>query len=84
MRTISRTYEGLNRLTSAAESPSASFTYTYNAIGNRTDGGRIYNASLPGDWLHLRCRQLDQQWDDNLQRQRTQPRVDGQHEESEA
>jgi YD repeat-containing protein len=42
-RRTSYSYDGLNRLTGAVESPGASYAYTYDRAGNRTDGGRTYD-----------------------------------------
>jgi hypothetical protein len=44
-RVITYAYDGLLRLTGAAESPGTSYTYAYDLAGNRTDGGRTYNAA---------------------------------------
>ena len=36
---------GHRRLTGATESPGTSYSYSYDRVGNRTDGGRTYNAA---------------------------------------
>jgi len=37
MRTLAYTYDGLQRLIGAAESPGSSYAYRYDVAGNRTD-----------------------------------------------
>ncbi len=52
-RTITYTYDGLYRLTDAAESPGTSYGYRYDLVGNRTEvwvngtrtASRQYNAA---------------------------------------
>ena len=44
-RTTSYGYDGLHRLTGATESPGITYTYAYDRAGNRTDGGRTYDAA---------------------------------------
>ena len=38
-------YDGLQRLIGATENPGVSYAYTYDLAGNRTDGGKTYNAA---------------------------------------
>ncbi|KAB8144824.1 hypothetical protein F8S13_03020 [Chloroflexia bacterium SDU3-3] len=44
-RTIAYAYDGLGRLTGADASTGADYTYSYDLAGNRTDGGKTYNAA---------------------------------------
>jgi YD repeat-containing protein len=46
-RTIRYGYDDLNRVTGAQESGSTAntFTYAYDQTGNRTDGGKTYDAA---------------------------------------
>jgi len=42
---ISYSYDGLQRLIGAAEAPGSTYAYSYDVAGNRTDGGKTYNAA---------------------------------------
>ena len=46
-RTITYSYDGLQRLTSAQErgATTNSYSYAYDQVGNRTEGGRTYDAA---------------------------------------
>ena len=52
MRTLTYTYDGLQRLIGAAESPGSAYAYQYDVAGNRTqvaaNGATTRPATSPG------------------------------------
>ncbi|KAB8141087.1 hypothetical protein F8S13_21465, partial [Chloroflexia bacterium SDU3-3] len=52
-RTIAYAYDGLGRLTGADASTGTDYTYRYDVVGNRTEGGKTYNAANQVDgWTY--------------------------------
>ncbi|KAB8141080.1 hypothetical protein F8S13_21425 [Chloroflexia bacterium SDU3-3] len=52
-RTIDYAYDGLGRLETADASTGTDYTYRYDVVGNRTDGGKTYNAANQVDgWTY--------------------------------